>query len=225
MLRQQKTNLFSITLVFFVCLSMTILFSCSPQEEKDAATNEQTDTTDKPETEQTVITQAPETETTEAEAKPLIEAANAIAVIETAKGKIEFEFYATDAPNASKNFIKNASKGLYKNSSFHTVEELYIQAGSDFVDETLPFEKGEQALEKGVILQIAKEDDANVSDGEEFLICKDVVELESDFTVLGKVTNGLEVLDSIEKDDKIVNITIRERDTKNTDTENNEESE
>ena len=223
MLRQQKTNLFSITLVFFVCLSMTILFSCSPQEEKDAdTTTDQTDTTT--DTEETVVTQTPDTEETESEAKPLIEPANAIAVIETAKGKMEFEFYATDAPNASKNFIKNASKGLYKNSSFHTVEELYIQAGSDFVDETLPFEKSEQALEKGVILQIAKEDDANVSDGEEFLICKDVVELESDFTVLGKVINGLEVLDSIEKDDKIVNITIRERETES-ETEGDEESE
>ncbi len=224
MLRQQKTNLFSITLVFFVCLSMTFLFSCSPQEEKEAANNEETETTAESDTEQTVIKQAPDTEETESEAKPLIEPANAIAVIETAKGKMEFEFYATDAPNASKNFIKNASKGFYKNSSFHTVEERHIQAGSDFIDEPLPIEKNEQALERGVVLQIANEVGSSDLDGEEFLICKDVIELDLDFTVLGKVINGLEVLDSIEKDDKIVNITIRERETES-ETEGDEESE
>ncbi len=224
MLRQQRTNLFSITLVLFVCLSMIFLFSCSPQEEKEADTaTDQTDTTAESDTEQTVITEAPETEETESEATPQIEAANAIAVIETDKGNIEFEFFATDAPNASKNFIKNASMGYYKTSSFHTVEDLHVQAGSDFIDETLPFEKSEQALEKGIVVQVANEDGGSVSDGEEFLICKDVVELDDDYTVLGKVISGLEILDSIEKDDKIVNITIRERETEN-ETESDEES-
>ena len=220
MLRQKIINLISNTFVVFVCLSMIFLFSCSPQEEKEA------DTTTDSDTEQTVVTDTSETEETEAEVKPQIEAANAIAVIETAKGNIEFEFMATDAPNAAKNFIKNASKGYYKTSSFHTVEDHYVQAGSDLIDDTLPFEKSEHALEKGVVVQVASEEGASDADGEEFLICKSVVELEDDFTVLGKVISGLEVLDSIEKDDKIVNITIRERETVNeTESETEDETE
>lgn len=206
MLRQKIINLISNTFVVFVCFSMIFLFSCSPKEEKEADTKTDSDT------EQTVVAETPETE---AEATPQIEASNAIAVIETAKGNIEFEFMATEAPNASKNFIKNASKGYYKTSSFHTVEDHYVQAGSDLIDDTLPFEKSEHALEKGVVVQVASEEGASDADGEEFLICKSVVELEDDFTVLGKVISGLEVLDSIEKDDKIVNITIRERETVN----------
>ena len=139
----------------------------------------------------------------------MIEPANAIAVIETAKGDIEFEFYATDAPQASKNFIKNASKGYYRNETFR-VEELFIQAGSDFADETLAFEKSDHPLEKGVVLMVTAPG-ASVADGDEFMICKTAIVPDDDYTTLGKVINGLDVLDSIEQDEKIVNITIRER--------------
>ena len=45
---------------------------------------------------------------------------------------------------------------------------------------------------------------------DEFLICKDAIVNEG-WTILGKVTKGLEVLDNIVENDKIVNITIRER--------------
>ena len=144
------------------------------------------------------------------EPEPQIDPAKAIAVIETAKGNIEFEFYATDAPNTSKHFIKNASKGFYRNEPFHRVEELIVQAGSSFSNETLPIEKSDKPLERGVVL-MAKEEGATVSDGDEFFICKDAVLLDGDYTTLGKVINGLDVLDKIIQDDRIVNITIRER--------------
>ena len=54
------------------------------------------------------------------------------------------------------------------------------------------------------------EEGSSVADGDEFLICKDAIVNEG-WTVLGKVTKGLDVLDSIVKNDKIENITIRER--------------
>ena len=58
---------------------------------------------------------------------------------------------------------------------------------------------------------MAKEPGASVSDGDEFFICTDSIALDEDYTTLGKVIKGLDVLDSIEQDEKIVNITIRER--------------
>ena len=214
MIKQMKINQFPVALLILGCVFTVLLFSCSQQEKKasDPCT-EQTDTgeTDeaaKPEAE-TAIKQAADAEKTEPEAEPMIEPANAIAVIETAKGNIEFEFYATDAPQASKNFIKNASKGYYRNETF-SVEELFIQAGSDFANETLPIEKSDHSLEKGTVL-MAKEPGASVSDGDEFFICTDSIALDEDYTTLGKVIKGLDVLDSIEQDEKIVNITIRER--------------
>ena len=214
MIRQMKINQFPIALLILGCVFTVFLTSCSQQDKKASEPcTEQTDTGDtdeaaKPEDE-TAIKQAADAEKTEPEAEPMIEPANAIAVIETAKGDIEFEFYATDAPQASKNFIKNASKGYYRNETFR-VEELFIQAGSDFADETLAFEKSDHPLEKGVVLMVTAPG-ASVADGDEFMICKTAIVPDDDYTTLGKVINGLDVLDSIEQDEKIVNITIRER--------------
>lgn len=209
MLKQKRVNQFPIALVLITCLSVIILSGCSQQDKKAAKPS-----TEQSENEQTVIKPIQETEKPEpkAEAKPVIDPANAIAVIETAKGDIEFEFYANDAPKTSKNFILNASLGYYSSEKFHEVDELFIQAGSSIIADTLPIEKSDHPLVKGTVL-MAKEPGASVSDGDEFFICKDAIALDEDYTTLGKVTKGLEVLDSIAKNDKIVNITIRERNT------------
>ncbi len=208
MLNHKRINQFPIALLVITCLSAIILFGCSQQEKKTSETD-----TDQPENQQTVIKPVEESEKTEpepkAEAKPMIEPANAIAVIETAKGNIEFEFYADDAPNASKNFIKNASMGYYRSEKFHRVEELLVQAGSSITDESLPIEKSNLPLEKGSVVMVTEEG-SNVADGDEFLICKDAIVNEG-WTVLGKVTKGLEVLDNLAENEKIVDITIRER--------------
>lgn len=207
MLNHKRINQFPITHLVIACLSVIILFGCSQQDKKDSEPSPE-----QPENQQTVIKPVAEEEKTEpkAETKPVIDPANAIAVIETAKGIIEFEFYANDAPQASKNFISNASLGYYSSEKFHEVDELFIQAGSSITDEELPIEKSDHPLVKGVVL-MAKAPGASVSDGDEFFICKEAIALDEDYTTLGKVTKGLEVLDSIVKNDKIVNITIRER--------------
>ena len=208
MLRLQKTNQFRHALLILTALFVVFLSSCAQQDKKTTESDTQTDTSDTQTETETVVEQTEEPEKKEPE--PQIEPAKAIAVIETDKGNIEFEFYATDAPNTSKHFIKNASMGYYRNEPFHRVEDLLIQAGSSFANDTLPIEKSDKPLERGVVL-MAKEEGANVSDGDEFFICKDAVALDGDYTTLGKVINGLDVLDKIVQDDKIVNITIRER--------------
>lgn len=208
MLRLQKTNQFRLAILILIALFVVFLSSCAQQDKETTESESQTDTSDTQTETETVVKQTEEPEKKEPE--PQIDSAKAIAVIETAKGNIEFEFYASDAPNTSKHFIKNASKGFYRSEPFHRVDDLVIQAGSTFANETLPIEKSDKPLEKGVVL-MAKEEGANVSDGDEFFICKDAVALDGDYTTLGKVIKGLDVLDKIVQDDKIVNITIRER--------------
>ena len=208
MLKLQKTNQFRLALLIFTALFVVFLSGCAQQDQETTKSDTKTDISDTQTEPDTVVkqTEAPEKK----EPEPQIAPAQAIAVIETAKGNIEFEFYAAEAPITSKHFIKNASRGYYRNETFHRVEDLIIQAGSTIVDETLPIEKSDIPPEKGVIL-MAKETGANDSDGEEFFICKDAVLLDEDYTPLGKVIKGLDVLDKIVQGDKIVNITIRER--------------
>lgn len=208
MKRHLITNQFRIVQILLVGLFVILMIGCAPQDKQSSESSQETDTT----TPEEVLKPAEDNNTTQPEEKSMIDPANAVAVLETAKGNIEFEFYATDAPKASKNFIYNASHGYYRNEKFHNVDPLFIQAGSSFVNDKLPIEKSDHPLEKGTVLMITEEG-SNMADGDEFMISKDTIALDEDWTILGKVTKGLDVLDSIEKDDKLVNITIRERNT------------
>ncbi|MDE0690544.1 MAG: peptidylprolyl isomerase [Candidatus Poribacteria bacterium] len=144
-------------------------------------------------------------------AKPQIDPATVVAVLETAKGTIEFEFLAADAPETSKNFIKNAQVMYYKGEKFNRAEELLIQAGSKLAaGETIPIENGAKEMSRGVVA-MAKEEGTSVSYASEFFICRDSTILDSEYTIFGNVVSGMDVVDSIVADDVITNITIRNK--------------
>ena len=199
MLRQQQNKqhrqFASAALLVLATLFATFVLSCAQEEKKAPA----------PRARRTG------TGSTITAAKPQIDPATAIAVIETAKGTIEFEFLATEAPETSKNFIKNAQVMYYKGEKFNRAEELLIQAGSKLAaGETLPIENGAKEMSRGVVA-MAKEEGATVSYASEFFICRDSTILDSDYTIFGNVTSGLDVVDNIAVGDVITNITIRSK--------------
>ncbi|RKU28718.1 hypothetical protein C6497_08135 [Candidatus Poribacteria bacterium] len=211
MLRQQRINGYYYIFWSIICVFLVGLSGCAQQEKQSSSTTDTSETTQQTDTTQEVSTPETQVQKPTPQTKPAIDPANAIAVIETEKGNIEFEFFASDAPITAKAFIKHANLNYYKNEKFHRVEELIVQAGSAFVDGTLPIEKGNHQLVKGVVL-MAKEEGTTVSDADEFFICKDAILLDDDFTTLGRVIKGLDVLDKLVENDKIINISIRERD-------------
>ena len=199
MLRQQQNKqhrqFASAALFVLATLFATFVLSCAQEEKKAPA----------PRARRTG------TGSTITAAKPQIDPATAVAVIETAKGTIEFEFLATEAPETSKNFIKNAQVMYYKGEKFNRAEELLIQAGSKLAaGETLPIENGAKEMARGVVA-MAKEEGATVSYASEFFICRDSTILDSDYTIFGNVTSGLDVVDNIAVGDVITNITIRSK--------------
>ena len=201
MLRQQQNKqhrqFASAALLVLATLFATLVLSCAQEEKKAPAPPPRA----RPSGTGTAITSA----------KPQSDPATSVAVIETAKGTIEFEFLATEAPETSKNFIKNAQVMYYKGEKFHRVEELLIQAGSKLAaGETLPIENGAKEMSRGVVA-LVKEEGASVSYASEFFICRDELILDSEYTIFGNVISGLDVVDSIEQDDVITNITIRNK--------------
>ena len=199
MLRQhqnkQHRQLASAALSVLMTLFATFLLSCAQEDQKAPA----------PRARRTG------TGSTITAAKPQIDPATAVAVIETAKGTIEFEFLATQAPETSKNFIKNAQVMYYKGEKFNRAEELLIQAGSKLAaGDTLPIENGAKEMSRGVVA-MAKEEGTSVSYASEFFICRDSTILDSEYTIFGNVISGMDVVDSIEQDDVITNITIRSK--------------
>lgn len=199
MLRQhqnkQHRQLASAALSVLMTLFATFVLSCAQEDQKAPA----------PRARRTG------TGSTITAAKPQIDPATAVAVIETAKGTIEFEFLATEAPETSKNFIKNAQVMYYKGEKFNRAEELLIQAGSKLAaGDTLPIENGAKEMSRGVVA-MAKEEGTSVSYASEFFICRDSTILDSEYTIFGNVISGMDVVDSIEQDDVITNITIRSK--------------
>ena len=144
--------------------------------------------------------------------KSKIDIHNTMVVIETAKGAIEVEFFADTAPKTVANFIKNARLGYYNNETFHRVEPgKLIQAGSHMLRDTIPIEMSDRQPIRGVIA-MAKEEGASVADAAEFFICLDTLELDSNkYTLFGKITKGLDIIDNIEQGDKISKVTLREK--------------
>jgi peptidyl-prolyl cis-trans isomerase B (cyclophilin B) len=141
---------------------------------------------------------------------PQIDIHNAIAVIETAQGMMEVEFYPDDASLTVKNFIKNARLGFYNGRSFHTDNPgETIQAGSPLVADTIPLEKNDQLHVKGAIAMAG--DGVAESHASEFYICLTELEPVGQYAVFGKVVKGLDVLDELKPGDKITKINIREK--------------
>ncbi len=199
MLRQQQNKqhrqFASAALLVLATLFATFVLSCAQEEKKAPAPRARRSGTG----------------TTTTAAKPQIDPGTSVAVIETAKGTIEFEFLATEAPETSKNFIKNAQVEYYKGEKFYRVEELLIQAGSKLAaGETLAIENGAKEMSRGVVA-MAKEEGASVSYASEFFICRDETILDSEYTIFGNVISGMDVVDSIAQDDLITNITIRKK--------------
>ena len=192
---KQRRQFASAALMVLATLFATFVLSCAQQEKEAPAPRARRSGTG------TGITSA----------KPQIDPATSVAVIETAKGNIEFEFLATEAPETSKNFIKNAQVEYYKGEKFYRVEELLIQAGSKLAaGETLAIENGAKEMSRGVVA-MAKEEGASVSYVSEFFICRDETILDSEYTIFGNVISGIDVVDSIAQDDVITNITIRNK--------------
>ena len=145
-------------------------------------------------------------------AKKEIDIHNAMAVIETDKGAIEVEFFADVAPKTVENFLKNARLEYYNKATFHRVEPgKLIQAGSRFpTEDTIAIETSDHQPVRG-ILAMAKAEGATVADATQFFICLDTIILDSDYTLFGQVTNGLDVIDSIAVGDQIMTVKVREK--------------
>ena len=197
MLNLNSKHTSGITYLSVICLvvllATVILASCT-QERKEAP---------KPTARKTRIQSAPREKPPEADIQ------NLTVLIKTDKGDIEIAFHADDAPQTAKNFAKNVRLKFYDGQSFHRVEPgKLIQAGSARLNETMPLETSSQQYKRGTV---AMAGDGVESHASEFYICLDALETDEAHTIFGKVINGIDVLDKIEPNDKIVSATLRSK--------------
>ena len=137
---------------------------------------------------------------------------NNTATIETTQGPIKIEFYPDVAPNHVKNFQDLALKGFYDGIVFHRiVPGFVIQAGDPNTKNdsasrdswgtggpgyTINQEFNNMPHERGV-LSMARTNDPNSAGSQFFIVLNDSKFLDNQYTVFGKVTEGLEIVDKI----------------------------
>ncbi|MRS11577.1 MAG: peptidylprolyl isomerase [Actinobacteria bacterium] len=151
------------------------------------------------------------------------------AVIETSRGPIALEFYPADAPNTVACFIELAAAGFYDGLKFHRVVPGFVVQGGDPLTRDLTVEQIRSGIggagtggpgwtqeaefnsrkhETGT-LAMARARDVD-SAGSQFYIClAPQPSLDGQYTVFGKVTEGMDVVMSIEVGDVIESVTIR----------------
>ncbi len=154
------------------------------------------------------------------EVKP---AGDEVAVIETPKGRIVFEFFPQDAPNHVASFIELAEKGFYDGTTFHRVEPNFVVQGGDPYSRdgggaagtggpgyNLAAEFNSRPHEDGTVAmaRAASPDSA----GSQFYICLGRQSfLDGNYTVFGQVVEGLDVVHSIQRDDAMTSVKIEHR--------------
>lgn len=142
----------------------------------------------------------------------LKELQNKKAVIETSKGKIEFEIYP-EASRAASNFIFLAKDGFYNNLTFHRVEPGFVIQGGDpggngtggpgyrFEDEPVT-----RKYDRGIVAMANAGPNTNGS--QFFIMLADRSDLPPKYTIFGKIISGLEIVDKIQVGDIMKRVSI-----------------
>ena len=138
------------------------------------------------------------------------------ATIETERGNMVLELFASDVPNTVNNFVFLANDGFYDGTTFHRVVPGFVVQGGDptgtgrgnpgysFADEF-----SEHTHLTGALSMANSGSDTN---GCQFFITFAPQHgLDGKHSVFGQLIDGMDVLEQIEQDDVIIRITIEEK--------------
>jgi len=131
-------------------------------------------------------------------------------VLETSLGPITIEVFPDRAPNHVRQFLRLAQSGVYDGTAFHrVVKGFVIQGGFMPTRREPPDEKQETYIrtlqpefndtlhERGIV-SMARGDDPASATSSFFIVLARTPALDKRYTVFGRVTSGLDVIEKIE---------------------------
>lgn len=128
----------------------------------------------------------------------------------TTKGDIVLELFENEAPNTVANFINLVEKGFYSDVAFHRVLPAFMAQGGDPQGDgtggpgyCIPcecFEPNHRLHFRGS-LSMAKQERRDTGGSQFFLNFKPTMHLDGKHTVFGRVIEGLEVLNALQRRD------------------------
>ncbi len=147
-----------------------------------------------------------------------------VITIHTAKGDIVLDLYPNDAPKTVQNFATHAKKGYYNGLTFHRVEPGFVIQGGDpngngtggysifgatFADELNPDTESYKAGYQEGVLAMANRG-PNTNGSQFFIMLADNTTLPKNYTIFGKVKEGMDVVKQIVKGDKMTTVEVVE---------------
>jgi peptidyl-prolyl cis-trans isomerase B (cyclophilin B) len=138
-------------------------------------------------------------------------------------GEIRFEFYPADAPKTVDNFVKLANDKFYDGTTFHRVEPSFVIQGGDPLSKTLPqgdpkigtgdpgykikAEFNKQKHDRGAVA-MARSQHPDSAGSQFYITLGNANFLDGKYTVFGRVTSGMEVVDRVRAGDRMKTVRI-----------------
>ena len=135
-----------------------------------------------------------------------------VAILETSLGNITLELFPQAAPKHVNSFLNLSKTGFYDGTIFHRiVKDFVIQGGDPSTKNTtqkdrwgtggpgftLDAEFNDIPHERGIV-SMARTADPNSAGSQFFIVTKDSRFLDNQYTVFGRVIDGMDVVDKIE---------------------------
>ncbi|HWQ36907.1 MAG TPA: peptidylprolyl isomerase [Blastocatellia bacterium] len=138
------------------------------------------------------------------------------AIIETSKGTIKFRLYEADAPITTANFIGLAESGFYNGLTFHRVVPGFVIQGG------CPLGNGTGGSGRRIKLEVtpklkhgeagavamARSSDPDSASSQFYVTLAPTPSLDMNYAVFGRVTEGMDVVQSIRVGDLIESVRI-----------------
>ena len=131
-------------------------------------------------------------------------------------GEIKIEFFPDDAPKTVENFVKLAKDGFYDNLAFHRVVPGFVVQGGDPKGNgtggpgyTIKAEFNKNKHVRGAVA-MARSAHPDSAGSQFYITYAPQPHLDGSYTVFGKVTSGMELVDQIKQGDKMKSVTIVE---------------
>jgi len=138
------------------------------------------------------------------------------ATVHTTRGDFTVELLPGVAPEHVNSFVFLARDEFYNGTVFHRIVPGFVAQGGDPTGTgtggpgyTVPLEASKEPFARGVV-GMARSGDPNSAGSQWFVTLGDAPHLNGEYTVFGKVTQGMEVVDSLQMGDAIETLDIQE---------------
>jgi peptidyl-prolyl cis-trans isomerase B (cyclophilin B) len=132
-------------------------------------------------------------------------------------GEVTIEFFPEDAPKTVENFVTLAKRGFYDGLTFHRiVPGFVVQGGDPKGDGTggpgykIKAEFNKQKHVRGTVA-MARSQDPDSAGSQFYITYGPTPHLDNNYTVFGRVVSGMELVDAIQKGDRMRSVKVVER--------------